>query len=163
MTIQVFIDRESGTEAPSDERFVHWIETALREAGIVVPAQPELSLRINGIEEMSALNSEFRGKTGPTNVLSFPADLPDGVASGLLGDIVICSPVVLDEANEQHKTSEQHWAHMTVHGLLHLLGFDHIEDSDAEIMERLEITLLGAMGYPDPYQLTLNEQRVQQQ
>jgi probable rRNA maturation factor len=100
---------------------------------------------------MANLNHTYRAKAGPTNVLSFPADIPDSVDCDLLGDIVICAPVVVREAEEQHKIGAHHWAHLTVHGVLHLLGFDHTDDHEAEQMEQLEITILKALGLPNPY------------
>lgn len=111
----------------------------------------ELSIRIVDIAESQTLNARYRGKDKPTNVLSFPADLPEELQLPLLGDLVICAPVVAREAQEQHKLLEHHWAHMVVHGTLHLLGYDHIEDADAEVMERLEITILQGLDIPDPY------------
>jgi probable rRNA maturation factor len=100
---------------------------------------------------MTALNQTFRGKTGPTNVLSFPADLPPGTDAPLLGDIVICAPVVRREAQQQGKSLTAHWAHMAVHGTLHLLGYDHIDAAQAEEMESLETHILTGMHFPCPY------------
>jgi len=153
MTPEIHIDRESGLDAPDDESFSRWVTETLASQADQCAAnlQPEVSIRINDEAEMSALNERYRHKSGPTNVLSFPADLPPEICSGLLGDIVICAPVVEREAKEQHKSVISHWAHMTVHGTLHLLGFDHVEESDANTMESLERYLLVGMGYPDPY------------
>ena len=107
-------------------------------------------------EESHALNLQYRGKDKPTNVLSFPSDLPNEVLTSLkrepLGDIIICVPVVLAEATEQHKTATAHWAHLTIHGTLHLLGFDHIDDEEAEEMEALEIDALQELGINNPYE-----------
>ena len=100
---------------------------------------------------MTQLNQRFRDRPGPTNVLSFPADIPADVACELLGDIVICSPLVLKEAREQGKSPACHWAHLTVHGVLHLLGYDHINDEDAEIMESLETEIMQEFEFKDPY------------
>ena len=106
-------------------------------------------------EESQALNREYRGKDKPTNVLSFPSELPEEVLDSLprepLGDIIICVPVVFAEAAEQGKAARDHWAHLTVHGVLHLLGFDHIEDDEAEEMEGLEIRVLAGLGIANPY------------
>jgi len=153
MTALIHIDREPGIKSPDDESFRCWVEAALNGAGYVASqtSSPEISLRINGSDEMANLNHTYRAKAGPTNVLSFPADIPDSVDCDLLGDIVICAPVVVREAEEQHKIGAHHWAHLTVHGVLHLLGFDHIDDHEAEQMEQLEITILKALGLPNPY------------
>ncbi len=114
----------------------------------------EISIRVVDASEGADLNQQWRNKQGPTNVLSFPSDFPDELNIPLLGDMVICAPVVAREAREQHKTLQAHWAHMVIHGTLHLLGYDHIEDRDAQVMESLEIELLEALGFPDPYQAT---------
>jgi len=151
VTPLVFIDREDQLEAPDDDSFRRWVNAALLGSGLTLGAEPEISIRINDLDEMTTLNATYRQKQGPTNVLSFPSQLPEVVESELLGDIVICAPVVTREAQEQHKSSESHWAHMTVHGVLHLLGFDHIDDDEAEIMEQLEIAILAQLEYPNPY------------
>lgn len=101
--------------------------------------------------ESRDLNNTYRGKDKPTNVLSFPFEAPPEVELPLLGDLIICRQVVEREAAEQEKTVEEHWAHMVVHGSLHLLGYDHIEDSEAEEMEALETEIMQSMGYADPY------------
>ncbi|GMG86509.1 rRNA maturation RNase YbeY [Biformimicrobium ophioploci] len=148
MDITVDLQIASAAEAlPSAEQIETWAEAAL--AGRRDEA--ELSVRIVDEAESHSLNHQYRGKDKPTNVLSFPADLPPDLPLPLLGDLVICAPVVLREAAEQHKTPESHWAHMVVHGTLHLLGFDHIEDTEAEIMENLETEILTGLGYPAPY------------
>src|SRR5690606_12322097 len=105
-----------------------------------------------GDEESQALNLLYRGKDKPTNVLSFPCELPAGVDLPVLGDLVICQPVVNLEAAEQNKASEAHWAHMVIHGTLHLLGYDHEDDEEARVMESLETQLLTQLGYPRPYE-----------
>ena len=112
----------------------------------------ELTIRIVDEAEGRELNNQWRGKDYATNVLSFPADVPDGLLDiPLLGDLVICAGVVEREAAEQDKRLEAHWAHLVIHGCLHLLGYDHIEDEEAEEMEALERQLLASLGYPDPY------------
>lgn len=111
----------------------------------------EVGIRIVDREESAALNSAYRGKAGPTNVLSFPFEPPVGVVSPMLGDLVICAPVVAAEAEEQGKPLRSHWAHLTVHGLLHLQGYDHMDETEAREMERLEIRILKKLGIPDPY------------
>lgn len=141
------IDNASGEETPEPPSIRHWVCTALSEQR----PSAEVSVRIVSAAESAELNQRYRGKKGPTNVLSFPADIPDFVESPLLGDIVICAAIVRQEASEQHKTRDAHWAHMLVHGTLHLLGYDHIEESDAAAMETLETTILGKLNFPPPY------------
>lgn len=110
----------------------------------------ELTIRIVDEAESAALNGRFRNKPHPTNVLSFPYEA-EGVGAPVLGDIVICAPVVAREAAEQNKNPRAHWAHMVIHGTLHLLGHDHIEESEAELMESRERELMAGLGFPDPY------------
>jgi probable rRNA maturation factor len=111
----------------------------------------EVSVRIVDTAEMTTLNQSWRGKAGATNVLSFPANLPAELPVALLGDIVICAPVVAAEAAQQHKAPDAHWAHMTIHGTLHLLGYDHIKEDEATLMEALESAILNELNYPCPY------------
>jgi probable rRNA maturation factor len=148
MNLQVDIDSASAEPAPEDEDIRSWIQAALGDR----QQDTEISVRLVDIAEMSQLNQTYRGKQGPTNVLSFPAELPQELELPLLGDIVICSAVVQREAEEQSKTPVAHWAHMAVHGTLHLLGYDHIDEDDAEIMEALETRILAVLNYPCPYQ-----------
>lgn len=110
-----------------------------------------LTVRIVDAAEITALNRSYRGKDGPTNVLSFPYEGFAEVADGLLGDVVICAPVVAAEAAQQGKLPAAHWAHLVIHGVLHLLGFDHQHAADATRMERRESELLAGLGYPDPW------------
>lgn len=112
----------------------------------------EMTLRFVGIEESQSLNHQFRGKDKPTNVLSFPFESPPGMEMPLLGDLVVCAPIISREANEQNKQVAHHYAHMIVHGILHLLGYDHIDDAQAEEMEALEIRILAELAIDDPYQ-----------
>lgn len=147
MKLQVDIQNACTGPTPEEPEMRRWIAAAL--AGRCEVA--EVSVRLVEEQEMAALNSEYRGKPGATNVLSFPAELPPGVECPLLGDIVICPVVVDREAREQHKTPTQHWMHMLVHGSLHLLGFDHVEEADARCMESLESQILHDHGYPNPY------------
>ncbi len=112
----------------------------------------ELTIRIVGEAESARLNSSYRNKDGATNVLSFPFDPPAGVDILLLGDIVICAPVVRREANEQSKSVSSHWAHMVVHGALHLLGFDHEQECEAQEMEAMETRILAVLGFDNPYE-----------
>ncbi|NMQ19643.1 rRNA maturation RNase YbeY [Candidatus Competibacter phosphatis] len=134
---------------PAESEFRRWAEAALAGAGYRRDA--ELTVRVVNEAESTALNETYRHKQGPTNVLSFPFEAPPGVESALLGDVVICAPVVLREAFNQEKPAEAHWAHLVAHGVLHLLGYDHQHESHAETMETLEIRILMGLGYPDPY------------
>ncbi len=135
---------------PASASFRRWVEAALK--GARRRKATEVSIRIVDADEGQALNLQYRGRDYATNVLSFPADLPPGVNLPLIGDLVICAPVVAREAAEQGKTAAHHWAHMTVHGTLHLLGYDHIDDAEAEAMEALETRILAGLGIPDPYE-----------
>jgi len=134
---------------PSPASFRRWVEAALR--GAKRRRATELSIRIVDAAEGRALNRDYRGKDYATNVLSFPAELPPGLKLPLIGDLAICAPVVAREAAEQGKRPRDHWAHLTVHGVLHLLGHDHIEDAEAEAMEALETRILAGLGIADPY------------
>jgi probable rRNA maturation factor len=133
---------------PSATQLRQWLRLALQDRA----ADAELTLRIVDEAEITALNYRYRGKDGTTNVLSFPYQPLPGVESGLLGDIVICAPVVAQEAVAQSRSLEEHWAHVTIHGVLHLLGYDHQQAEEAGEMERLEAQLLGQIGFADPYQ-----------
>ena len=124
-----------------------WVAAAL--AGRIREA--DLAIRVVGTKEGRALNRHYRGKDYATNVLSFPAELPEGVRLPLLGDIVLCAPVIAREAREQKKALAAHYAHLTVHGTLHLLGWDHEDAREAEAMEQLEREILHQMGIEDPY------------
>lgn len=132
---------------PGAELIQQWVAQAL-------PADKrgaELTVRIVDEAEITALNRQYRGKDGPTNVLSFPYEQIPGIASGLLGDVVICAPVVASEAVAQDQPLEAHWAHIVIHGVLHLLGYDHHKDGEANRMEATETELLAKLGYADPY------------
>ena len=137
--------REPGV--PAEAEFQRWTDAAL--AGRRPEA--ELAIRIVDETEGAELNATYRHKQGATNVLSFPAELPAGVPLPVLGDLVICAPVVAREAREQYKPLEAHWAHLVVHGCLHLLDFDHEQEAEAAEMEALERSIMAGMGYPDPY------------
>lgn len=140
---------QSATSAwmPASEDFQTWVEAALKGRRDAA----ELAIRVVDRAESQQLNRDYRGKDAPTNVLSFAAELPDGVELALLGDLVICAAVVAEEAREQGKTELAHWAHLTVHGTLHLLGFDHISSVDAKRMEAEERQVLADLGYENPY------------
>lgn len=150
MSIRVDIQRAAGVAAsavPLAREFRIWVRAA------VAPRRrdAELALRVVDEEESAYLNHTYRGKRGPTNVLSFAAQLSPEVPVPLLGDLVICAPVVLREAREQHKSAQAHWAHMAVHGCLHLLDYDHQAAREARVMEALEIEILEALGFANPY------------
>jgi probable rRNA maturation factor len=149
MTIEVEIQHStSSSPVPSDEQFEQWAEAALQDHG-----EAELVIRLVDREESRSLNEQYARRNKPTNVLSFPASLPSSLCLPLLGDIVICAPLVECEAKEQNKPVLAHWAHLTIHGVLHLLGYDHQSDEDAAKMERLEADLLLSCGIPDPYRI----------
>lgn len=140
-------DNEHGFDVPN----IECLQAAIQACLDATERCGELSLSIVDNDESRELNAQYRGKDKPTNVLSFPAEFPEGVDVDWLGDLVVCAPVVEQEAHEQGKTLEAHWVHMTVHGTLHLLGFDHIVDAEAEEMESLETDILVKLGYPPPY------------
>jgi probable rRNA maturation factor len=137
----------TASNLPSEAQIQLWLNAA------VMPFQPvaEVTVRIVDETESQQLNFDYREKDKPTNVLSFPFQCPPGIELPLLGDLVICAGVVAQEANEQNKSLDAHWAHMVVHGSLHLLGFDHINDDDALEMEAEEIQILAELGFADPY------------
>lgn len=149
--MSITLDLQLASEAqnlPTEAQFQQWLEAA------ILPFQEiaEVTVRIVDEEESQQLNFDYREKDKPTNVLSFPFELPPGVEElPLLGDLVICAQVVAVEAKEQGKELHHHWAHMVVHGCLHLLGFDHINDEDAQQMEAEEILILQQLGIKNPY------------
>ena len=134
---------------PTEAQVQQWLEAAI----LPFQAEAEVTVRIVDDAESQQLNFDYRSKDKPTNVLSFPFQCPPGIELPLLGDLVICAPVVAAEAAEQHKSLQAHWAHMVIHGCLHLLGFDHINDDDAEQMEAEEVTILQQLGINNPYLL----------
>ena len=136
-------------DLPSEGSFEAWVEAVLQH--LHCTTETELTIRLVATEEGLSLNQQYRGKAYATNVLSFPFESPIPLPINLLGDMVICAAVVADEAQAQGKPLVAHWAHMVVHGTLHLLGYDHIEDDEAEHMEQLEKDILAALGYADPY------------
>ena len=139
------------SHAPTSATLTQWVSHALELAGYSAD-KPELTVRLVTEDEGATLNQRYRDRSGPTNVLSFPAQLPDTVNLPLLGDLVICVPVVEAEAADQNKAIEAHLCHLVVHGVLHLLGHDHETDEEAGIMENLEVRILENMGFQDPYQ-----------
>lgn len=160
MNIHVDVQSATGEPCPEEEDIRGWI-TAVLLGQRDTDTDTEISLRIVDEDEMATLNANYRGKAGATNVLSFPADLPEDLALPLLGDIVICAPVVRREAAQQGKPLLAHWAHMTVHGTLHLLGFDHVEEQQAATMESLETRVLATLNFPCPYSGKPTEEHAQ--
>ncbi len=156
MSIELELQCESSLNLPSRSQFAVWIEAAVAAADPSLPGDCRYSLvvRVVGLEEGLALNRDYRQRDYATNILSFPFEAPPGLPpqeNQHLGDLVICAPIVEREAEEQGKSLESHWAHLTVHGTLHLLGYDHAGDEEAEQMETMERNLLTRLGFPDPY------------
>ena len=150
MTVSESTDPEEG-DIPDTDELQLWADKALMRDDEVVA-----SLQIVGSNEMRELNNTWRGRDKSTNVLSFPmeipSDMPDIPEMNILGDIVFCPDVINAEAEQQHITKQAHWAHMVVHGMLHLQGYDHIEEKQAEEMESLEIQILNQLGFANPYE-----------
>lgn len=146
----ITLDLQIASEAadlPAESDIQVWLDAALAS----YQRDFELTIRIVDNSESQSLNHQYRGKDKPTNVLSFPFEVPEGIELDLLGDLVICAPVVKTEASEQEKPIIAHWAHMVIHGCLHLLGFDHITEEEALEMETLEIDILAKLGFNNPY------------
>ena len=153
--IVAFEDVSGAEQVPDASSIERWVQQVLLQQLDNTPL-PEVSIQIVDEAGISELNETYRHKSGPTNVLSFPFEAPPGLpeeeAQALLGDIVICAQVVAQEAQQQNKSLQAHWAHMVVHGVLHLLGYDHLNDAEAEQMESLEVQLLNELAFPNPYQ-----------
>jgi probable rRNA maturation factor len=151
--VQMALDDAVQQDVPDDAQIQRWVNAAVN--GVEPkPLAEQVTVRIVERAEISQLNKQYRQKSGPTNVLSFPCEPVPGLpaeAAEELGDVVVCAAVVADEAVEQNKGLTAHWAHMIVHGTLHLMGFDHLNDSEAEEMESLEIVILAELGFTDPY------------
>lgn len=148
MNLRLKVENVASGEAPATVKFSRWARAALtgmrrRSAAI--------GIRIVGSAESRALNRRYRGKDKPTNVLSFPYEAPPGARTEVLGDLVICAPVVRREARAEHKDEQAHWAHMVVHGILHLRGYDHNNAREAADMESREARILRRLGFPNPY------------
>jgi len=133
---------------PDEQQIQGWVDAALQDYA----SDTEIVVRIVDEQESAELNQQYRHKSGPTNILSFPVDLPEGIELDLLGDLVICAPVLEKEAIAQQKVLADHWAHIIIHGVLHLLGYDHLEDDEAELMENKEIAILNTLTIANPYQ-----------
>lgn len=140
-------------QLPTFQQISQWVNAALPDGF----GDTELVVRIVDCQESARLNKRYRGRNKPTNVLSFPFDIPSSFPVNLLGDLVICAPLVATEARNQGKRREAHWAHLLVHGVLHLLGYAHESDEHAEVMENQEIRILTSLGYPNPYQEVIIE------
>ena len=154
MRPRIHVDRDSAVaKLPAVRSIRAWVRAAI-DGCSASSGTGEIAVRIVDEPEMRALNSRYRNKDYATNVLAFPAELPPGVDVELLGDIVVCAPVVQREAAEQGKAARAHWAHLLVHGTLHLLGHDHERPRAAATMEALEKRILASLGYPDPYRAT---------
>ena len=132
---------------PDQKHIQQWVDAALEGFN----QDTEIVVRIVDEQESAELNEQYRHKSGPTNILSFPVEVPEGIELNLLGDLVVCAPVLEKEALEQHKTLNDHWAHIIVHGVLHLLGYDHLDDEEAELMENKEIAILKQLTIKNPY------------
>jgi probable rRNA maturation factor len=155
--VKALLDLQIACEAadlPNEEQLQRWLDMVLTRGVFDEHSdqQQEITVRIVERAESQQLNHQYRGKNSATNVLSFPFEAPPGLSLNLLGDLVICADVVAQEAKQQNKVLLHHWAHMLVHGTLHLLGFDHIEDDEAEQMESMEIVILSKLAIDDPYQ-----------
>lgn len=154
--MSAFVDVQRMLDAgPTEQDIAKWVDAVLQEEQRATDS--ELTVRIVDEVESAELNQQYRNKQGPTNVLSFPFECPPEIELNLLGDLVICAPVVQREAAEQEKEEHAHWAHMVVHGTLHLLGYDHIDTADALQMESREKKILCNMGYSDPYRDNLDK------
>jgi probable rRNA maturation factor len=156
--LHVDVQTASTETVPTEEEIRRWIAATV--TGRATQEQVEVSVRLVDSDEMAKLNETYRGRTGTTNVLSFPAGLPGELGIPLLGDIVICAPVVRVEAAQQGKSASAHWAHMTVHGTLHLMGYDHTNEKEAEVMEALETVILSELNFSCPYESRLSSENL---
>ncbi|MBL4609008.1 MAG: rRNA maturation RNase YbeY [Pseudomonadales bacterium] len=153
MTSKILLDVQMASSLPTPEvdQFQLWAQLAGEDVLKQQSEDQELTIRIVDEREIQSLNHTYRNQNKPTNVLSFPYEQAPGMHVPLLGDLVVCVPIVLQEAKEQGKPIDSHWAHLVIHGVLHLLGYDHIQDEEAEKMEQLEVTLMAKLGYANPY------------
>ena len=156
LSVSAALDPEEG-DIPDATLIQQWADKACLCSDEVV-----VSVQIVSRDEMRELNHTWRGKDKPTNVLSFPMELPGEVGLKILGDVVLCVDVINAEAKQQHKPLAAHWAHMVVHGMLHLQGYDHVDDGQAEAMEALEIRILNQLGFANPYSENLARQAAEQ-
>jgi len=152
--MEVIVDLQlmvEDSQCPDQSQCEHIVLETLSNAGVT--ETKECTIRVVDRPESAELNGQYRDKQGATNVLSFPFEAPIEIDIDLLGDLVICAPLVVDEAKQQNKTVEMHWNHLIVHGCLHLLGYDHINDEDADKMEGIERQVMKKLGYSDPYRM----------
>lgn len=147
--IQLCEDLVDDVYVPSEKLLDAWACSVLQRQSI---DNAELFIRVVGKAESQNLNKSYRDKDTPTNVLSFPLDAPEYIVPRMLGDLVICADIVEAESLEQKKLRDAHWAHMVVHGVLHLLGFDHQGDEQAQEMEEIEIAVMQELGFANPYE-----------
>jgi len=147
LDLQIALQQPENFALPTQAEFEQWVAAALDGSMEAV----ELTIRLVEKDESAVLNTQYRDKPGATNVLSFPFEAPADVPLPLLGDLIICAPLVVDEAAAQNKTQRAHWAHLVVHGILHLRGYDHIDDAEALEMEGLERKIMAYLGFDDPY------------
>lgn len=156
MTYYIDVQNASTQTIPlSENELIMMAERALKGH----QEHAELTIRLVDAEEMIYLNNTYRKQNKTTNVLAFPCSLPEGIdlECPLLGDVIICPEVLLTESESLHKSLKEHWSLIIIHGVLHLLGYDHIKDEDAEVMQQLEIKLLSELGYTNPYEIEGNE------
>lgn len=149
MAVEIELSVSEGVDEailPSEEKIQQWAQASYQSNDAAV-----ISMQIVASDEMQELNKNYRGKDKPTNVLSFPMEMPADIGINILGDLALCVEVIEQEAEQQGKSSEAHWAHMVVHGVLHLQGYDHVEDEEAEIMEAQEIEIMKGLGFDNPY------------
>lgn len=146
-TLDLQIATEDEQQLPTEAQLNAWLNAVVKR----FQDSAEVTIRIVDNAESQQLNNDYRGKDKPTNVLSFPFEVPEGIELDLLGDLIICKQVVEREAKEQQKPLTAHWAHMVIHGTLHLLGYDHIIDEEAEEMEGLETEIMLELEFEDPY------------
>lgn len=154
--VQIALQDDSQTSIPDNEQVQLWAERAVANSGDETDKDAQMTVRIVNEEEITRLNSAYRHKASATNVLSFPFQSPPGMPEeesvNVLGDVVVCASVVNREAEQQRKTGTAHWAHMIIHGTLHLLGYDHQDDQQAKNMETLETAILAELGFSNPYE-----------
>ncbi len=149
MTVVIDVYNACECEAPEKAQFQCWVEAALQKT---IDDHVEIGIRLVESAESAELNDAYRDKPFPTNVLSFPCESLINIEPRLLGDLVICAPLIVQEAQAQNKAVQHHWAHLVIHGCLHLLGYDHSQDDDADVMESLEINILHELDIANPYQ-----------
>ena len=153
--MKIYVDLQIVTKTPEnipdESSLTQWVKAAIKASNSKKREEAELTIRVVERDESNQLNLQFRAKDKPTNVLSFPFQNPPGLTLPLLGDLIICQAIIEEEAKQQKKTDQAHWAHMVIHGTLHLLGYDHIENEEALEMEALETNILVTLGFPPPY------------